>query len=205
MRWLALGGVVGPALYVAVFVLCGALRPGYQHATQFISELGAAGTPHAALMNFAGFLPAGVLIAGFAASLGTVLPRRGASTAAAVLVGLFGLGMILAGSFPCAPGCPQDRPTVHDGVSIAAFLAASAGFACAAASFRKAAAWRSLWTYSAVSSAATLLFLGMLAASIPSRTLTGVWQRLLVATVFLWCAVVGLRGFRLAGSGGEPA
>jgi hypothetical protein len=91
-------------------VLCGTLRPGYSHAAQFISELGAAGTPHAALMNLGGFIPSGLLI------------------------GIFGAGLALAGGFPCAPGCPQDAPTAHDGLSIAAFLAAIAGFVCAALS-----------------------------------------------------------------------
>src|SRR6266545_6315049 len=48
MRILALGGVLGPVLFAAVVGVCSALRPGYSHITQFISEHGATGTSHAA-------------------------------------------------------------------------------------------------------------------------------------------------------------
>jgi hypothetical protein len=53
--------------------------------------------------------------------------------------------------------------------------------------------------YSAVSSAAALAFLVALANSLESRTLTGLWQRLLVGALFLWCGIVGVRAFRLSG------
>jgi hypothetical protein len=39
-RWLALAGVVGPMVYVAVFTFAGFLRPGYSPIHQAISDLG---------------------------------------------------------------------------------------------------------------------------------------------------------------------
>lgn len=60
----------------------------------------------------------------------------------------------------------------------------------------RAAAWRSLWSYSAVSSVVALALLLVLNASEESRAFTGVWQRLFVATLDLWCAVVAFRVFR---------
>lgn len=113
MRFLALGGVIGPALFAVVVVICGALRPGYNHMTQFISELGAQGTSHAAIMNFAGFLPLGLLLVGFAASLRGALPRRPLAVAVAILLGLFGLSIALAGLYSCDPGCPQPPVAAH--------------------------------------------------------------------------------------------
>jgi hypothetical membrane protein len=205
MRWLALGGLAGPCLFAAVVVLCGALRPGYSHSAQFISELGAIGTPNAALMNLAGFVAGGSLIAAFGVSLTSLLPPRRSSVAVAVLIGMFGLGLVLAGCFHCTPGCPQDEPTLHDGVSIAAFLCAIAGLAFAAFGFRSVATWSGLWAYSAISSGAALLLLVALAASIQFHAFTGLWQRLLVGTLFLWCAVVATHALRLARPGRRPS
>ena len=193
MRWFALGGIAGPALFAIVLVICAAMRPDYSHVAQFMSELGAAGTPHAGLMNLVGFIPTGVLIGAFGLSLGFTLPRSQTSCFIGVLLCLFGLGLILAGIFPCAPGCPQDAAALHDGVSVAAFVSAIAGIALSAYRFRSVTVWRSLWRYSALSSAVALCLLVALAHSLDSRSLTGLWQRLLVGTLFLWCAVAAGR------------
>lgn len=63
MKFLSLGGVAGPVLFTSVTLVCASLRPGYGHISQFISELGASGTPHALLMNLAGFIPSGLMLA----------------------------------------------------------------------------------------------------------------------------------------------
>jgi hypothetical membrane protein len=197
MRWLALGGIAGPALFASVVAICASMRPDYSHVAQFMSELGATGTPHAGLMNLVGFIPTGVLIGAFGLSLASALPRSHTSRLVGVLLCVFGLGLILAGIFPCAPGCPQETATLHDGLSVAAFVSAIAGIGLSAYRFRSVAVWRPLWCYSALSSGAALCLLVALASSLDSRSLTGLWQRLLVGTLFLWCAVAGGRAFRL--------
>jgi hypothetical protein len=65
--------------------------------------------------------------------------------------------------------------------------------------FRRLPDWRGLWVHSLLTGAGGACFLVGLAGSLETRALTGLWQRLLLATLFLWCAVVGLRAFRLAG------
>jgi hypothetical protein len=40
IRWLALAGVVGPILFIALFTLAGLLRPGYSAIRDAISDLG---------------------------------------------------------------------------------------------------------------------------------------------------------------------
>lgn len=199
MRWLALSGLAGPVLFALVVAACAAMRPEYSHVSQFISELGATGTPNALIMNAAGFVPTGCLIAVFGLSLVALLPGRPVFRGSGVLVGLFGLGLIFAGAVPCAPGCPQDVPTLHDGVSVAAFIAAIVGIGACAYGFRSTPRWQTLWFYSAVSSALGMCFLIALASSLESRSFTGLWQRLLAGTLFLWCALVGMRVFRNSG------
>ena len=204
MRYLALGGLAGPLLFASVVIVCAALRPGYDHAMQFISELGATGTPRAALMNFAGFIPSGILVMAFGVSLAALLPPSTLSRIGAGLIVVFGLGISLAGVYSCDPGCPRHdfSPAAlgHEIVSITAFVAGIAGIAVWAYRFRELPAWRPLWRYSALSSAAALLLFLMLAATAETRTYTGIWQRLFLTSLYLWCAVVGVRLFRRAGS-----
>jgi hypothetical protein len=113
---------------------------------------------------------------------------------------VYGLGIAAAGLYSCDAGCPSrdlsSGAMVHQVVSIIAFVAGILGIALWAFAFRPLAAWRPLWRYSAISSAVALVLLLVLDASKESRALTGVWQRLCIATLDLWCAVVGLRAFR---------
>lgn len=200
MRALALGGAVGPALFAAVTLGCAHLRPGYSHVHQFISELGATGTAHAWIMRCAGFVPAGLLLAGFGLSLGRLVPMNGLGVLPVALLTLFGVGIAVCGVFSCDPGCPNGTGSchnlVHDRVAPLSFLAAILATGLLSLRFRRLPGWRSLWLYSAASSGLAFGFFVLMAGSLESRHLTGLWQRLLLATLYLWCAVVGVRAFR---------
>ena len=79
VRLLALGGTVGPALFVATIIAAGFLYDGYSHVSQTISELGGEGAEYALLQNM-NFLVLGVLVLGFAWAL-VVLSREVGDTA----------------------------------------------------------------------------------------------------------------------------
>jgi hypothetical protein len=100
----------------------------------------------------------------------------------------------------CDPGCPQrggsTESLIHDRMAPVIFLAVISGAAMLGTRFRSLPAWRSLSVYSLVSSALGLAFLAALVSSLETRALSGLWQRLMLATLFLWCAVVGLRASR---------
>jgi hypothetical membrane protein len=204
VKFLCLGGVAGPALLTAVVIICGALRPNYSHTKQFISELGARGTSHAEIMNLAGFVPAGLLLAGFGVSLASIRPRRRGSILAAACLTLFGAGISLAGIYSCDPGCPHRDAsadaTLHDRVTSLAFTFGIAGAALMGYYFRNVAEWRVLWPYTAISAAAAYGFLFASGVSLESRVHSGLWQRLFLGTFFLWCIVVSLRILRSSAS-----
>ncbi len=208
MRLVILGGVAGPALFALVVLVAAALRPGYSHVASFISELGADGTAHAALMNWAGFVPAGLAIAAFGRGLATTLPAGRRVAAAAALLVAFGSGIAASGVVSCDAGCPQTTGSienlVHNRIGALAFMSAIAAIALLAVEFRRAPAWRRLATYSGLSAAAAAGFLVAMARTLESRETTGLWQRLLLATLFSWCGVVAVHGFRL-GATGRPA
>jgi hypothetical membrane protein len=180
-----------------ITIVSAALRPDYSHVRNFISELGADGTSHAALMNYAGFVPAGLMLAAFGISLATTLPRDHFRVVAAILVMLFGAGVAADGIISCDPGCPQTGGSVenliHNRIAPAAFLCAIIGAGIVGIRFRRLPAWRNLSRYSLATSAVAFCFLVALATSLESRLLTGLWQRLLLVTLFSWCAVIALR------------
>ncbi|HTD67178.1 MAG TPA: DUF998 domain-containing protein [Candidatus Limnocylindria bacterium] len=199
MRRLALGGITGPVLFAVVVLVCGALRPEYSHLQRFISELGAAGTPYAALMNYAGFVPAGFMLALFGVALAFVLPGGRLIGVAATLVTAFGLGIAASGMISCDIGCPQHgslENVVHNAIAPVSFLCLIAATAMFGIRFRSLPAWRHLWLYSLLTSAGALCLLAVLGSSLDSRVLTGLWQRLMLAVLFIWCAIVGLKAFR---------
>ena len=200
-KFLALGGIAGPVLFTTVTLICASLRPGFNHVSQFISELGATGTPNARLMNFAGFMPSGAMIAAYGVSLILLLPKGLLARTGSVWITLFGLGVIVAGSFSCDPGCPRVgslENTIHDQISGPVFLSAIIGMLLLGISFRNSPLWRGLWVYSVLSALLSFGFIVALVNSIDSYTLTGMWQRLLLATIFLWCGIVGQQVFKLA-------
>jgi hypothetical protein len=209
MRLLALGGIAGPILFFAIVIVSAAFRSDYSHITNFISELGATGTLYAGLMNYAGFLPAGLMLAAFGVALAKALPRHRLTILAAILVTLFGVGVAVSGVISCDPGCPQTGGSVenliHNRIAPIAFLCVIAGAGILGIHFRRLAAWRPLSVYSLLSSGVALCFLVALASSLDSRELTGLWQRLLLAALFLWCAVIGLCTFRQLASPGSPS
>jgi hypothetical protein len=150
-------------------------------------------------MNLAGIIPAGVLIAGFGAATVRLLSSGRRSNLAGAMISLFGVALVLGGIFSCDPGCPLPWPTgsvaatIHNIASLTQIAAAIAGIGLWALEFRQIPAFRDLWKYTALSSAAGLGFLIAFTVSLDSRVFTGLWQRLLFGTLFVWCAVVALR------------
>lgn len=209
MRILALGGIAGPVLFTVVVLVSGALRPGYSHLQHFISELGVAGTPYAALMNYAGFVPAGLMLAVFGVALAFALPSGRLIRLAAVLVTTFGLGIAASGIMSCDLGCPQGEGSlenvVHNTIAPVSFVCLIAAMAMLGVRFRSLPAWRHLWLFSLLASAAALCLLVVLAGSLDSRVLTGLWQRLLLAVLFIWCAIVSIEAFRHPASRFAPS
>jgi hypothetical membrane protein len=197
MRFLALGGVAGPVLFVLVTAASGMWQAEYSHLHQFISELGASGTPHAWLMNYVGFVPTGLLFLGFAVSTRSIGPRTLLSAIATLLLVFFAVGATVAGMAPCDVGCPQGSGSlanmVHDQISPLAFLALILAAALFGFYFRSVEDWRPYWMYSVATSGVSFGLMTMLVLSLESRNFTGLWQRLLLVALFSWCAMIGLR------------
>ncbi len=103
IRPLLLAGVIAPVIYVALAASGPLLAPGYDPATQMISELGVADLPRAAVFNI-GLMLAGALTVLAGAGFWLALRRAGAGAIAtglaALAVAVFGVSIVIGGLFP---------------------------------------------------------------------------------------------------------
>lgn len=102
-RFLLRIGIAAPILAYASVGLAALTWPGFDHATQYISELGGKEAPHPAIFNL------GVLVSGTGAGLAgigfalSILALGGARISAAVIALCFGLaavGLVLSSLYP---------------------------------------------------------------------------------------------------------
>jgi hypothetical membrane protein len=104
-RILSLCGIFAPVLLLSAVLIAGSLHPDYSHISQAISELGAQGAPYRSILNFVGLVPAGILTLLFSLAMFRRIKGGTALYISCSLVALVGLGRLLAGIFPCDPGC----------------------------------------------------------------------------------------------------
>lgn len=194
------GAAAGP-LFVAVFTVSGALRPGYDPLRHPVSSL--ALTP-AGWTQVANFLVTGALLTAFAVGV-----RRALGGRAGILpwlLGACGVGLVGAGLFPTDPvsGYPPGSPdalvytplgAAHDGLSMLFFLGLP--LACLAFALRSARGGR--WPAAVCSGLGTAVFvLFFLLASLgfaqqPGLVeVGGLYQRLSVGTGLAWTTAVAL-------------
>jgi Protein of unknown function (DUF998) len=107
-RLLLAGGVVGPLLFILVFLVEGLTRPDYSAWRNFVSQLA---TGPGGWVQTINFFVCGVLVVGLA--VGLRLAAGGVATPA--LVAAFGVSLLVAGAFTTDPalGYPPGAPLVH--------------------------------------------------------------------------------------------
>jgi len=124
-RVLNAAGIAAPVLWVAALVFIGSLRPEYSHSRQYISELAARGTPTQHLMQIAGFLLPGLMVAAFGVLVGLSAHTKLAGVGAALFI-VSGIARMAAGVFPldpcCAPMAPSFSHRMHNAAGIAYVL-----------------------------------------------------------------------------------
>ncbi|MDZ4113724.1 MAG: DUF998 domain-containing protein [Brevundimonas sp.] len=138
--------VAGLGILLAAVVWGGSAYPGYDHARQFISELGATGAVTGPSVNNWGFVPNGLLITGFSLLAAWILRRSALAVTACVLLAANGVGMAGAGVYPCDFECSRSVPSttalLHDLFGGLGYLCAILGVGLAALWARKSeAAW----------------------------------------------------------------
>jgi hypothetical membrane protein len=204
-RWLALGGVAGPVLFVLAFTVAGMLRPGYSPIDQVISDLGI--DEHAWIVN-GSLVILGRSLVGLRSVSRSIRPRssmalRGASAA---LLAAVGLGYAVAGIFP------ETNPLHWQLGVFLVYGGATLGFHLAGLLLRRSPAWRGWGTVTLLASLATLVLVGptfytfsfyeWTSGPAPVGQYGGLMERVLFIEILAWYAAVGWRLFRATGHGG---
>jgi hypothetical membrane protein len=154
-------GIVSPVLWLGLILVGGALRPGFSHATQFISELGERGSSTEVLMRAVAFGVTGFLYLCFAAALPRMFGGAALAVCAACLIALEGAGRMGAGVFPCDPGCVRISVTqdLHKWFATVGFLSGVLAAITWGVVFRRVPVFRSISWPSIAAGAAALLSL----------------------------------------------
>lgn len=190
---LACGVIAGP-LFVAVFLVAGATRPGYDPITMAVSQLAVGERGWLQTLNF---LVGGSLLIAFGAGLWrTAADDAITSKLGPSLMGLVGIGMVAAGVFPIGDA-------LHIVASIIVFVGLPVTCFAFAASFRRqhARGW-------VLYSLATGLFLAALVVGLipaldsrgPFANVAGLVQRATIGVWFVWVTSLALDLWRGEGS-----
>lgn len=143
MKKLLYAGIVGPLLFIVVFLVEGLTRPGYSAWRHYVSQLA---TGDGGWAQTANFLFCGTLVIAFAVGLRVSLQGTRGSIGGPVLIGLFGATLLVAGAFTTDPalGYPVGAPVVHTLHGMIHGLAGLAAF-----SLLPAAAFVMAWHFAA--------------------------------------------------------
>jgi hypothetical protein len=186
-RPLLWAGVVGPPLFVAVFLVDGLIHPAYNPVTDFVSELSRGELGWLQIINFL-VLAAALLTFAVGIYWGT---RRGpGSVAGAALFALMGTSLVVAGlAVTDAHTSTVQTPTgnLHNLSALPAFASLIA--ACFVFSRRFRGVMR---TYSIVSGVFVLVFLFATFLVGPPLGIIGVVQRILIIGGWAWITILAL-------------
>ena len=211
IRLLIACGAIGPILFILVFLVEGAIRPGYSAWHNFVSDLSLS---NQGWMQIANFLICGVLMLCFALGLRQVLRSGKGAVWGPLLLGIFGLSLLIAGFFVTDPSLGYYPPgtsssthtlhgTIHGANAPLAFGSLTIAIFVLARRFASDPAWRG-WALSSLITG--ILFVGFFIACLVVAILdqngvlpnapAGLLERIAIIIGWGWIALLALRLLR---------
>lgn len=201
-RWFALGGIVGPLLLILGTMIGGALRPGYSHVRDAMSDLGVGLNPW--ILNVPLVL-CGLLMTAMAMAFHSLLPELKNHRSAGIMLGLFGLLYASAGIFHEPDSNPPLLLTEFLHFFLAMFIAMPlliTTLFMIGSQLRKNSPWHGYGVYTTASAWLMIVVMPtMFAFFAPSSPLYsvgvgGLAERAFFGIFFVWFAVTGWFLFR---------
>ena len=211
IRLLIACGALGPILFILVFLVEGAIRPGYSAWHNFVSDLSLS---NQGWMQIANFLICGVLMLCFALGLRQVFRTGRGSVWGPLLLGICGLSLLIAGFFVTDPSLGYYPPgtsssthtlhgTIHGANAPLAFGSLTMAIFVLARRFASDRQWRGWALYSLVTE---ILFLGSFIAGLAVAVLdqhgvlphspAGLLERIAIIIGWGWIALLAIRLLR---------
>jgi hypothetical protein len=183
--------VVGELIQLGAVLAGGAVYPGYDHARQYISELGATGAVTGPAVSWWGFVPSGLFIAAFCLIAAWLVRRSALAVVACLMLAWYGLSLSAAGVWPCAFECARSEVTfdamMHDLLGGTGYLTGVLGLALAGLSLRTFEA-RWLGPLGLVCAAVAGIGFGAMIADV---ALGGLFQRMLEIAMAVFLLAFG--------------
>jgi hypothetical membrane protein len=185
------GGVllVGSVQFVIAMIAVQLKYPGYSDFGNYISDLGGAHSPWAAVFN------GSVIVLGLLTILGAYLllsafNRRLSRTLGIGLLGISGIGAILVGIFP--ENSTALGGHMHTIAAFLAFIASGLALLILPAAMLRDTRWDGYRAFTFLLGIITLVAIGLYATSKWGALGPGGVERLIVAPILLWLIVVGI-------------
>lgn len=198
-------GIAAPVVFVVVVLVAGQLEPGYSHASQFVSELGAIGATHRKLFSYGGLFLPGLLTVAFALGMYLLVRPRPWLVASSLLAALAGFGRMTGPFFPCDAGCAIDDMSfsaiVHSLVGFVALVSGALAPLVLAIGLKGQRRSR-LWWWSAGLGGWPLVLVFVMFGFAKTLSFVGVIQRIVLAAFYIWVVAVALNADALQG---QPA
>jgi Protein of unknown function (DUF998) len=205
---LGYGLVAGP-FYVLMVLLQAAIRPGFDLTRHDVSLLSNGDLGWIQVSNF---VLTGAMVVACATGVRRALGAGPAATSGAILLAVFGLGLIGGGVFVADPmngfpaGAPQGHPDSISGHGLLHLVSAGLGFlgfvaACFVIAHRFAREQRQRWAWFSRATGAAFLagFAGLASGSSSPLVVLAFWAVLLLA--WTWLASFALHLYRRPASG----
>jgi hypothetical membrane protein len=184
-------GIIGPIFWLSLIAVAGAMRPEFNHITQYISELGERGSSTEFMMRYGAFEFTGFLYLFFAIALPATILDGWRSALAAALIGLDGIGRIGAGVFACDPGCSgvSSSQELHRLFATVGFLSGILATVAWGITFRRHVWLQGLFWFSVGSGILALFFLILMSWNWDPVKIAGLFEHLTTGVLSLWVMV----------------
>jgi len=178
---------------VTVVLIAGINYPNYSHFSQFISVLGATGSPHGLWVNYVGFIPAEILILCFVSAAFRVLPRTKINLAGLSCIAIYACSLIVSAIFPCDFECNPASPSISHQIHFASAIPA---YLCAIAAIFLMSSGLKHWGVSGIFrisgyASGALAIIAFLSLN-PDFNHVGAIQRSLECIIYGWLIIFGV-------------
>lgn len=191
-------GTISLLILAVVIIAAPFGYPGYNPASQYVSEMGAVGTTTGSYVSMA-FMVSGLLVAAFWLLCAAVFPRSPLAVIGFILCALNGAGLFFGGVFPCDFECAVEGASpsglLHEMLGGLGYLLGVAGVFVLAIASRSWPGGHKLFPLGLACGIVAALMIPIIGPEFPWH---GAAQRMLEAAFATWTIAVMITTSRLA-------